>query len=134
MFIKIAIIEIDRSERPSIQNIQKAFQSSLKRQRWTPSRGKQGSSTQITEIQEKYNFTISYTCKVTQDRIKHSTTIVHLRKTQSNLYEVNSSRHYKCKGLFTEEFQQYFRIAESSDSQGGDRISESLQQQLETSE
>ena len=71
--------------------------------------------------------------KVTQNQIKHSTTIVHL-KTQSNLYEVNSSRHYKCKGLFTEEFQQYFRIAESSDSQGEDRISKSLQQQLETSE
>ena len=71
--------------------------------------------------------------KVTQNRIKHSTTIVHL-KTQSNLYEVNSSTHYKCKGLFTEEFQQYFRIAESSDSQGEDRISKSLQQQLETSE
>ena len=97
-------------------------------------RKKQRSSAQIAEIQEKYKFTISYTCKVTQDRIKHSATIVHLRKTQSNLYEVNSSRHYKCKELFTEEFQQYFRIAESSDSQGEDRISESLQQQLETSE
>ena len=71
--------------------------------------------------------------KVTQNRIKHSTTIVHL-KTQSNLYEVNSSRHYKCKELFTEEFQQYFRIAESSDSQCEDRMSKSLQQQLETSE
>ena len=71
--------------------------------------------------------------KVTQNRIKHSTTIVYL-KTQSNLYKVNSSRHYKCKGLFTEEFQQYFRIAESSDSQGEGRISKSLQQQLETSE
>ena len=71
--------------------------------------------------------------KVTQNRIKYSTTIVHL-KTQSNLYEVNSSRHYKCKGLFTEEFQQYFRIAESSDSQSEDRISKSLQQQLETPE
>ena len=60
--------------------------------------------------------------KVTQNRIKHCATIIHL-KTQSNLYKVNSSRHYKCKGLFTEEFQQYFRIAESSDSQGEDRIS-----------
>ena len=71
--------------------------------------------------------------KVTQNPIKHSATVVHL-KTQSNLYKFNSSRHYKCKGLFTEEFQQYFRIAESSDSQGEDRISKSLQQQLETSE
>ena len=71
--------------------------------------------------------------KVTQNQMKHSATTVHL-KTQSNLYEVNSSRHYKCKGLFMEEFQQYFRIAESSDSQGEDRISKSLQQQLETSE
>ena len=25
--------------------------------------------------------------------------------TLSNLYEGNSSRHYKCKGVFTEEFQ-----------------------------
>ena len=71
--------------------------------------------------------------KVTQNQIKHSATIVHL-KTQSNLYEVNCSRHYKCKGLFTDEFQQYFRIAESSDSQSEDRISKSLQLQLETTE
>ena len=69
------------------------------------------------------------TRKFNQRQCHHSTTI-----TQSNLYEVNSSRHYKCKGLFTEEFQSFFRIAESSDSQSEDRISESLQQQLETSE
>ena len=72
-------------------------------------------------------------CKVTQKsnqtQRQHSTTI-----TQSNLYEVNSSRHYKCKGLFMEEFQSIFRIAESSDSESEDRISKSLQQQLETSE
>ena len=35
---------------------------------------------------------------------KRTNTIAQL-KTQSNLYEVNSSRHYKCKGLVTEEFQ-----------------------------
>ena len=64
-----------------------------------------------------------------QTQHHHSTPI-----TQSNLYEVNSSRHYKCKGLFTEEFQSYFRIAESPDSQSEDRISKALQQQLETSE
>ena len=60
----------------------------------------------------------------------HNSTII----TQSNLYEINSSRHYKCKGLFTEEFQSFFRIAESLDSQSEDRISKSLQKQLETSE
>ena len=64
-----------------------------------------------------------------QTQHHHSTPI-----TQSNLYKVNSSRHYKCKGLFTEEFQSYFRIAESPDSQSEDRISKALQQQLETSE
>ena len=71
--------------------------------------------------------------KLTQNLTKHRALIAHL-KTQSNLYEVNSSRHYKCRGLFTEEFQQYSRIAESPDSQSEDRISKSLQQQLETSE
>ena len=85
------------------------------------------------ELKRKYSFTIFYIFQITSYGIEHSTTIAQL-KTQSNLYEVNSSRHYKCKGLFTEEFQQYFRIAESSDSQSEDRISKSLQQQLETSE
>ena len=48
-------------------------------------------------------------CKVTlksnQTQHHHSTTI-----TQSNLYKVNSSRHYKCKGLFTEEFQSILEL------------------------
>ena len=35
----------------------------------------------------------------------HSITI-----TQSNLYEGNSSRHYECKGLFTEEFQSILEL------------------------
>ena len=136
MFIKIAITEIDRPDSPSKQITQKVFQDLLKRQGWTfiKKKKKQRSITWITKTQEKYSFTIFYLSQSnSKNRIKHSTTIVHL-KTQSNLYKVNSSRHYKCKGLFTEEFQQYFRIAESSDSQGEDRISESLQQQLETSE
>ena len=41
--------------------------------------------------------------------IEHSTTIAQL-KTLSNLYEVNSSRHYKCKGPFTEEFQSILEL------------------------
>ena len=98
-----------------------------------PPRRKQRSTTQITRSEGKYNFTIFYIFQITSYGIKHSTTIAQL-KTQSNPYEVNSSRHYKCKGSFNEEFQQYFRIAESSDSQSEDRISKSLQQQLETSE
>ena len=67
--------------------------------------------------------------KFNQTQHHHSTT-----KPRSNLYKVNSSRHYKGTELFTEEFQSYFRIAESPDSQSKDRISKSLQQQLETSE
>ena len=45
------------------------------------------------------------TLKPYQTQCHHSTTI-----TQSNLYEVNSSRHYKCKGLFTEEFQSILEL------------------------
>ena len=67
--------------------------------------------------------------KLDQTQRHHSTTI-----TLSNLYEVNSSRHYKCKGLLTEEFSKYFRIAKSPDSKSEDRISKSMQQQFETSE
>ena len=98
-----------------------------------PPRRKQQSTARIARIEGKYSFTIFYIFQITSYGIEHSATIAQL-KTQSNLYEVNSSRHYQCKGLFTEEFQQYFRIAESSDSQSEDRISKSLQQQLETSE
>ena len=43
--------------------------------------------------------------KLNQTQHHHSTTI-----TQSNLYKVNSSRHYKCKGLFTEEFQSILEL------------------------
>ena len=45
------------------------------------------------------------TRKFNQTQHHHSTTI-----TQSNLYKVNSSRHYKCKGLFTEEFQSILEL------------------------
>ena len=69
-----------------------------------PPRRKQRSTAQITRIEGKYNFTIFYIFQITSYGIKHSATIAQL-KTQSNLYEVNSSRHYKCKGPFTEEFQ-----------------------------
>ena len=40
-----------------------------------------------------------------QTQCHHSATI-----TLSKLYEVNSSRHYKCKGLFTEEFQSILEL------------------------
>ena len=45
------------------------------------------------------------TLRSNQTQCHHSTII-----TQSNLYEVNSSRHYKCKGLFTEEFQSILEL------------------------
>ena len=63
----------------------------------------------ITKIQEKHNFTIFYifqsNTKSNQTQHHHSTCI-----TQSNHYEVNSSRYYKCKGLFTEEFQSILKL------------------------
>ena len=43
--------------------------------------------------------------KFNETQRHHSITI-----TQSNLYEVNSSRHYKCKGLFTEEFKSILEL------------------------
>ena len=43
--------------------------------------------------------------KLNQTQRHHSTTI-----TQGNLYEVNSSRYYKCKGSFTEEFQSILEL------------------------
>ena len=43
--------------------------------------------------------------KLNQTQCHHSTTI-----TRSNLYKGNSSRHYKCKGLFTEEFQSILEL------------------------
>ena len=111
----------------------KHFRVHLRDKGGHPPRRKQRLIAQIAKIQEKYNFTIFYifqsNSKSNQTQHHHSTII-----TQSRLYEVNSSRYYKCKGLFTEEFQSIFRIAESSDSQSEDRISRSLQQQLETSE
>ena len=97
----------------------------------------QGKNSDQAHGSPKYNRSIillfstyhKVTQKLNQTQCHHRTTI-----TQSNLYEVNSSRHYECKGLFTEEFQSIFRIAESPDFQSEDRISKSLQQQLETSE
>ena len=51
-------------------------------------------SLRLPKTQEKYNLTIFYlsqnNSKLDQTWHHHSTTI-----TQSNLYEVNSSRHYK---------------------------------------
>ena len=70
---------------------------------------KQRSIARIAKTQEKYNFTIFYIFQITPYGIKHSTTIAQL-KTQSNLDEVNSRRHYKCKGSFTEEFQSILEL------------------------
>ena len=128
------ITEIDHPNHPPKQNIQKAFQSLLKRQGWTSIEKKKNSDQSLGLPKYKRSIILLFStyCKVTrklnQTQRHHSTT-----KTRSNLYEVNSSRHYKGKGLFTEEFQSV-RIAESPDSQSEDRISKSLQQQLETSE
>ena len=114
MFIKTAITEIDRPDCPSKQITQKVFQNLLKRQGWTfikkeKKKKKQRSIAQIARTQEKYNFTISTYHKViqklNQTQRHHRTTI-----TQSNLYKVNSSGYYKCKGLFTEEFQSILEL------------------------
>ena len=48
---------------------------------------------------------LKVTLRLNQTQHHHSTII-----TQSNLYKVNSSRHYKCKGLFTEEFQSILEL------------------------
>ena len=111
MFIKTAITEIDRPDCPSKQITQKVFQNLLKRQGWTfiKEKKKQQSIAQIAKTQEKYNFTIFYIFQITPYGIEHSATIAQL-KTQSNLYKVNSSRHYKCKGSFTEEFQSILEL------------------------
>ena len=111
MFIKIAITEIDRPDRPSKQITQKVFQNLLKRQGWTFIKKKKNSDQLLgsPKTQEKYNFTIftyhKVIRKLNQTQHHHSTTI-----TQSNLYKVNSSRYYKCKGLFTEEFQSILEL------------------------
>ena len=61
------------------------------------------------KTQEKYNFSIFTYRKVTQ---KFNQTQCHhsMTKALSNLYEVNSNRHYKCKGLVTEEFQSILEL------------------------
>ena len=87
----------------------KFFRVYLRDKEGHPSKEKQRSITRIANIQEKYNFAIFYlsqsNLKFNQTQRHHSTTI-----TQSNLYEVNSSRYYKCKGLFTEEFQSILEL------------------------
>ena len=108
MFIKIAITEIDRPDHPSKQITQKVFQNSLKRQGWTFIKKKKTAINRSDrQNTEKYNFTIftyrKVIRKLNQTQCHHSTTI-----TQSNLYEVNSSGYFKCKGSFTEEFQSFF--------------------------
>ena len=87
----------------------KFFRVYLRDKEGHPSKQKQRSITRIANIQEKYNFVIFYlsqsNLKFSQTQRRHSTTI-----TQSNLYKVNSSRYYKCKGLFTEEFQSILEL------------------------
>ena len=111
MFIKIETTEIDHPDCPSKEITQKVFQNLLKRQGWTFKTEKKNSDQSLgsQKTQVRYNLTIFYlsqnNSKLDQTRRHHSTTI-----TQSNLYEVNSSRHYKCKGLFTEEFQSILEL------------------------
>ena len=68
--------------------------------------------------------------------LRSSQTQYHYSKiiTLSNLYEVNSSRHYECKGLFTEEFQSTLELQNHQIPKVRTGIRKSLQQQLETSE
>ena len=98
-----------------------------------PSRKHSDQSLRSPKYKRSIILLFSIYCKVTlklnQTHCHHSTTI-----TQSNLYEVNSSRHYKCKGLFTEEFQNILELQNHQIPKSEDRISKSLQQQLETSE
>ena len=63
----------------------------------------------LPELKRSIILLFSTYFKLTKIQIKHSATIARL-KTLSNLYEVNSSRHYKCKGLFTEEFQSILEL------------------------
>ena len=87
----------------------KYFRVHLRDKGGHPLRKKQRLIARIAKIQEKYNFAILYifqsNAKSNQTQCHHSTSI-----TQSNLYEVNCSRYYKCKVLFTEEFQSILEL------------------------
>ena len=103
---------IDHPGRPSKQIIQKAFQSLLKRQGWTSiERKKKNSDQSLGSPKYKRSIILLFstyrkvTRKFNQTQHHHSTTII-----RSNLYEVNSSRHYKCKELFTEEFKSILEL------------------------
>ena len=87
----------------------KSFRIYLRDKGGHSSRKKQRSITLIAKHKRSIILLFSTYHKVIQksDQTQrhHSTTI-----TQSNLYEVNSSRHYKSKGLFTEEFQSILEL------------------------
>ena len=110
ILLKQAIIEIDRLECPSKQIIQKSFSEFTQETRVDiPQEEKSDQPLRSPELKRSIILLFSTYFKVTQNRIKHSATIAHL-KLKSNFYEVNSSRHYKCKGLFTEEFQSILEL------------------------
>ena len=99
------ITEIDCPDCPSKQITQKVFQCLSKGTRVDIHQGKNsdqpfGSPKYKRSIILLFSIYRKVTRKFNQTQHHHSTTI-----TQSNLYKANSSRHYKCKGLFTEEFQ-----------------------------
>ena len=93
-----------------IRLCRKLFHSLLKRQGWT-SIWEKNSDQSLGSPKYKRSIILLFstqhkvTRKFNETHHHHSTTI-----TQSNLYEVNSSRHYKCKGLFTEEFQSILEL------------------------
>ena len=88
----------------------KFFRVYLKRQGWTSMKEK-NSDQLLRSPKHKRSIILLFSTyhkvirKLNQTQRHHSTTI-----TQGNLYEVNSSRHYKCKGLFTEEFQNILEL------------------------
>ena len=88
----------------------KHFSFVLETQGWTSIRKTHRLTTRIAKITERskiliFSSQLKVTLRSSQIRCHHSTII-----TQSNLYEVNSSRHYKCKGLITEEFQSILEL------------------------
>ena len=89
---------------------QKVFQSLPKETRVDIHQGKNSDQSLGSPIYKRsiillFSTYRKVTQKLNQTQHHHSTTI-----TQSNLYEVNSSRYYKCKGVFTDEFQSILEL------------------------
>ena len=128
-------MEIDCPGRPSKQIIQKAFQIIFETQGWTSIKLQRHSNRPLGSLNYKrsiillFSTQLKVTLRSNETQHHHSTII-----TQSNLYEVNSSRHYECKGLFTEEIQSILELQNHQIPKVKTGLAKSLQQQLETSE